>query len=185
MKRKLPSDCLKLADKLFSLIDDKEYINTLAINAIFQGFEKFLYICSKYSMDFVNYPLNYSLMIEKKHLPIFYFLEENGCKFTIYECCKKMSPLSMNMNSCTCSCYNVKTLIFLMKYATEKDLEESRCQLGNIIDLLFDNFEYNMILYVYKKLNKVFYPLRSPKSFYLKAIRESSNMELIDFISNE
>lgn len=195
--KKTMNDCIKIADALikeyeFDVNNDSiicEAVNELAI--------EFLELFANYSVDFDKIQYDYSIMITKEFIPVFNFLESHGCTFKKsnlqYSCYYNYiigkrsiylnSPIYQNVNQSFTHNYDVNTLLFLMKYATNEDLIYSNSSKGNIIDVLIYFKCFDSILDVYKRLNRIIYPLNNPTQLK-ELIDESKNIELIDALEN-
>lgn len=75
-------------------------------------------------------------------------------------------------------------LFFLIKYAKNVDLKNATYCNRNVIDILTYFKCYDSILEVYIKLDEVIIPRTLTKDDYMKLILNSSNHELIKFISD-
>lgn len=78
--------------------------------------------------------------------------------------------------------YDINTLIFLVKYADNDELEKDINDEENIIDILLNFDRLDGILEVYKKLGKIVYPKQMTNHAYLYWIRHCGTRELIDFV---
>lgn len=173
----------------------------------------FLKLFQKYGADFSNCSLDYEEMITKEHLAVFHFLEQNGCLFNRH---KKMCniivtyyptkeiiepPIKVNFAQMLSCSYDIGTLLFLIKYSSNKDLIELRtnqiviyyngtfCKqptLGNqnIVDILLITGQFKSLFDLYQKLNCVVFPLAVPMDNYKSVIFSCDVQELKDMISN-
>lgn len=86
--------------KNYQIIPDEKIINHSAINELVEILE----LLANHGADFSNCGLDYSKMIYKRHLPIYKFLEKQGCKINKYQ--KYSYDSNGNMTKCedsTCS----------------------------------------------------------------------------------
>lgn len=170
--------------KNYQIIPDEKIINHSAINELVEILE----LLANHGADFSNCGLDYSKMIYKRHLPIYKFLEKQGCKFNKYQ--KYSYDSNGNMTKCedsTCSpieinfkktkkiAHDIETLLFLIDYSSKEQIINLRVENKsffslkhydfastvdslNIIDVLLLRKRYHEILTVFKKINQVLLP---------------------------
>ena len=202
--KKLIKDCIKIAEILIDRYKFDVNDEFVVCSAVYNCSIEFLEIFVRYSIDFNQFELDYSKMVKKEFLPIFIFLEKNGCcfqkvrrggfsYFSYFDHLNKknekvrykISPVMLNISTHYWTEYDVNTLVFLIKYAENDDLIYSNFNNHkNIINILilFDRFD--AILTVYKKLNGILYPLKKSKDEFEHLINSCGNEELIHFVQS-
>lgn len=176
-----------------------------------------LELFAKYGADFNEIAFDYSRMVSENHIPVFDFLESHGCEFKkqkqleyfddhrrnffALDFDKNDSPLMINLKRINLNNYDVRTLLFLIKHASNDELmnlrtdtkmahKDHKCIIltdgdKNIIDILFYFECFNGILDVYKKLNTVVFPISITEDEFKQAIRSCDCQELFDMILNQ
>lgn len=205
--KKWMNDCIKMAEILINqfefYIDDDIVRNTIYSHSL-----EFLELFKNKVDCFDDLYLDYQRMASSEHIPIFLFLERNGCTFQKIEyntfChhqyyymkggrgkyhkkCYKNSPVHLNLTASMRTEYDVKTLQFLIIYAKNEDLIYSYFSgkgHKNVIDILVQFNCFDSIIEVYKKLNKILYPKGESKDQFVSLINESGNNELIKMVES-
>lgn len=186
------SNYFQMAETLFNnyKIEIKSNSRTVS-KAIYSRSIDVLELLVKNSVDFSDCAFDYSLCTDQGFMPIFEFLEKHGCKFNKNEPLNNFfgfqdeendSPLMNNISRRKGYKYDINTLIFLVKYADNDELEKDINDEENIIDILLNFDRLDGILEVYKKLGKIVYPKQMTNHAYLYWIRHCGTRELIDFV---
>ena len=145
---------------------------------------------AKNSVDFSDCALDYSLLTGKEYIPIFKFIENYGCKFnknepyfnfSFYQPQPNYSPFLANIKRIGSYDYDINTLIFLVKYANNDELEQDVLDNQNIIDIFINFNRFDGIMEVYKKLGKIIYPKQITNHSYLFYLDRYAPQELIEF----
>lgn len=197
-----------MAEKLlnqYDIIPDKKNINFIAAAGLFDFFELF----EKHNADFVNCELDFSLLINKCHIPIFEFLEAHGYQFKnnqklngndiINERGENESPLESNIKQVGKYSHDINTLVFLVKYSENEEIVNLRVENKsynfpfykfpdfdqsvknlNIIDVLLLKESYKEILTVYKKINQIILPQICTLHDFMKILKQ--NLDEQDYL---
>lgn len=173
-----------LATEQYDLKDNLNdpYIESSISITASSGSVELLQIFAKYGYDFTHCKLNYSRMRSKIHMPIYKFLEENGCKFDVpvRGFCGKTcsSALSSLFDDSFLVSFEPEVLIFLLKYASSDDIKGVKNRYGNIIDNLLVRKYYHLIAKVYNKCKSMIFPLNLQKNDFLKLLNAKTNIKI-------
>ena len=156
----------------------------LIMNAANLCILKVLQIFGKYGADFTHCKLDYSKMISADYLPIYQFLEENGCKFDnpVYndeECSSALASLFM--------CSKIENLYydvvdFLLKYSSREDVLGFNNSRGNITDNLMISKHYDLIAKTFQIAGSVILPTDYEQMIFNCWVRSNHIQSLIQFL---
>ena len=193
------NECLKIVDSLLSIqeIDMNSSIykdgsSTFVSIAAENRNIKLLELFEKHGTDFTDSALNFNEMIDEKFMPVYNYLKEHGCQFK-----KRVAKYGYTSNyRHTCPLLKLLSvyikygyekpdvLVFMLDFATPKQIIESEFHNKNLIDIFMKSNYYNGVLKAFSITKSIFYPKSSSVEQFEQWILQSNDQNLIDFIYN-
>lgn len=197
---KKKKECFEIIETLFTEynIDPN---NELFINfAIHCKAIDIIELLAKLNADFNCCYIDYSSLVTHRYLVVFSHLEKHGCLFQKAKYChenipilpytrvdddnfelfkdeNEISPIQLNIDSIVNINYDINTLLFLLKYASNDDIIKLSYSDKNIIDILLEYKCYNEIIYVFTKLGKVILPNKCGVDEFKELISTNVNIQ--------
>lgn len=139
-----------------------ERIQNIIMTSSFQCSIEILQTLKKYGADFTHCMLNFSKMTQKKHLPIYHFLEENGCMFDnpvggIYKS-KCSSVLDSLFSNDFINKIDNEVIEFVFNYSSSEDILGVNNIRGNITNNLIFYKSYDVIAKAFQISKSVILP---------------------------